>query len=102
MLGATFYGILMELPYGIHIHTHMVSIWIPHAMLLGELRDKLAIANEYANVHLANQEKTWVNRYNLHSKNKQFHDGQAVMILSADSISSRLWSHWRALAKIIS
>lgn len=69
---------------------------------LHELRDKLAIANEYANVHLANQQKIWVNRYNLRSRNKQFYDGQAVMILSPDSTTSRLWSRWRAPAKIIS
>jgi hypothetical protein len=68
---------------------------------LHELREKLAIANEYANVHLINQQKTWVNRYNLRSKNKQFHDGQAVMILSPDSTESRLRSRWRAPAKII-
>ena len=68
---------------------------------LHELREKLVMANEYANVHLANQQKTWVNRYNLRSRNKQFHDGQAVMILSPDSTASRLWSRWRAPAKII-
>ena len=68
---------------------------------LHELREKLATANEYANKHLANQQKTWVNRYNLRSKNKQFYDGQAVMILSPDSTSSRLWSRWRAPAKIV-
>jgi len=68
---------------------------------LHELREKLAVANEYANEHLINQQKTWVNRYNLRSRNKQFYDGQAVMILSPDSTASRLWSRWRAPAKII-
>jgi len=32
---------------------------------LHELREKLAVAHEYANAHLINQQKTWVNLYNL-------------------------------------
>jgi len=48
---------------------------------LHELREKLAVANEHENAHLINQQKTWVNRYNLRSHDKQFYDGQAVMIL---------------------
>jgi len=31
---------------------------------LHKLREKLAVANEYANAHLINQQKTWVNHYN--------------------------------------
>src|SRR5664279_601234 len=67
-----------------------------------ELRDRLAAAKQYADNHLQHEQSRWVNRYNLRSRDKQFAEGESVMILTPDSTSSRLWSRWRAPAKIIS
>ena len=67
-----------------------------------ELRDRLAAAKQYADNHLQHEQSRWVNRYNLRSRDKQFVEGESVMILTPDSTSSRLWSRWRAPAKIIS
>jgi hypothetical protein len=80
----------------------LVNLGQPVAVYLQELRDRLAAANEYADEHLAHEQKRWVSRYNLRSSNKQFIAGQTVMILTPDSTSSRLWSRWRAPAKVIS
>lgn len=69
---------------------------------LHELREKLAAANTYANEHVAREQKRWVSRYNLRSRDKKFTEGETVMILQPDSTASRLWSRWRAPATIVS
>ena len=68
---------------------------------LCDLRERLAAAHGYANAHLAKEQKRWIARYNLRSRDKQFSDGESVMILMPDDISSRMWSRWKAPAKII-
>jgi hypothetical protein len=69
---------------------------------LHELREKLAAANTYANEHSAREQKRWVSRYKLRSRDKKFAEGETVMILQPDSTASRLWSRWRAPAAIVS
>ena len=68
---------------------------------LCDLRERLAAAQGYANAHLAKEQKRWIARYNLRSRDKQFSDGESVMILMPDDSSSRMWSRWKAPAKII-
>jgi hypothetical protein len=69
---------------------------------LHELREKLAAVNTYANEQLAREQKRWVGRYNLRSRDKKFTEDETVMILQPDSTTSRLWSRWRALASTVS
>jgi hypothetical protein len=73
----------------------------PVVEYLCDLRERLATAHGYANAHLVNEQKRWVTRYNLRSRDKQFSDGESVMILAPDDTSSRMWSRWKAPAKII-
>jgi hypothetical protein len=66
-----------------------------------DLRKNLEIANDFADSHIRHSQRQWINRYNLRARSKYFEVGDQVMILSPDSTSSRLWSRWRAPAKII-
>jgi hypothetical protein len=66
-----------------------------------DLRVRLAAAHTYANAHLTNEQKRWTSRYNLRSRDKQFADGESVLILVPDDASSRMWARWKAPAKII-
>jgi len=73
----------------------------PVVQYLQELRDKLVAANEFAASHLQREQNKWVKHYNLRFRHKGFFPGESVMILSPDSTTSRLWSRWRASAKIV-
>ena len=73
----------------------------PIVQYLQELRDKLVAADKYATAHLEREQSRWTHRYNLRSRHKEFFPGESVMVLTPDSTASRLWSRWRAPAKII-
>jgi hypothetical protein len=73
----------------------------PIADYLSDLRDKLAIANDYASVHTQAAQQKWASRYNLRTRDKTFEIGEQVLILTPDSTSSRLWSRWRAPATVV-
>jgi hypothetical protein len=55
-----------------------------------DLRNKLAVANEYANEHLNRSQQQWATRYNLRTRPKSFQVGDQVLILVSDSTYSRL------------
>jgi len=57
--------------------------------------------NEFAASHLQREQNKWVKHYNLRSRHKEFFPGEFVIILSPDFTTSRLWSRWRAPAKIV-
>jgi hypothetical protein len=73
----------------------------PITEFLRDLRDKLAMANEYADAHMHRSQQQWAARYNLRTRPKSFQVGDQVLILMPDSTSSRLWSRWRAPATIV-
>jgi len=73
----------------------------PVVQYLQKLRNKLVAANKFAAFHLQREQNKWVKHYNLLSKHKEFSPGESVMILSPDFTTSRLWSRWRAPAKIV-
>jgi hypothetical protein len=73
----------------------------PITEFLRDLRDKLAMANEYADVHMHRSQQQWAVRYNLRTRPKSFQVGDQVLILMPGSTSSRLWSRWRAPATIV-
>ena len=66
-----------------------------------DLRDRLASASELAKAHAETVQSKYIARYNLRSRDKHFEIGDTVLILNPDITSSRLWSRWRAPAKIV-
>ena len=63
----------------------------PVADYLYELREKLALASDFANEHVQSAQHKWASRYNLRSRDKHFEVGEQVLILTPDSTSSRVW-----------
>jgi len=62
---------------------------------LNDLRQKLEIAQDYAQSHSDRERHRYVTRYNLQSADKHFTVGEQVLIFHKDSTASRVFSHWK-------
>jgi len=61
---------------------------------LRDLRDRLATARTYAEVHAEKEERRYVDRYNRRAREKSFTVGESVLVLQKDSTSSKVFSKW--------
>jgi len=68
---------------------------------LNDLRQKLAIAQNYAQSHSDREQHRYVTRYNLRSADKHFTVGEQVLILYKDSTASRVFSRWKDPATVV-
>ena len=67
---------------------------------LCELKTKLETAANYAEQHAKNAQTEYTARYNLRSKDKQFSEGDQVIVLASDS-SGKLCSRWHGPATVV-
>jgi len=66
-----------------------------------DLQDKLVVAQNYATSHGDRFQARYAAHYNLRSKDKHFTVGEQVLILSADSTASKVYSRWKGPATIV-
>jgi hypothetical protein len=67
---------------------------------LEDLRNKLEVAQHYANEHSNVAQERYVSRYNLRSRDKRFSVGEKFLILQRDNTASKVFSRWRGPAEI--
>jgi len=60
----------------------------------------LEVAGTYATEHGKRQQQRYVSRYNLRSREKQFHMGDQVLILIPDTTASKVFSRWQGPATV--
>jgi len=65
---------------------------------LNDFETDLEVAGSYATEHGKRQQQRYVSRYNLRSREKQFHVGNQVLILISDSTASKVFSRWQGQA----
>ena len=66
-----------------------------------DLREKLAVANEYASQHSKIEQHRFVKTYNRRARDKSFSVGETCLILQKDDSTSALFAQWKGPAKII-
>jgi transposase InsO family protein len=68
---------------------------------LNELREKMKVAQSYAQYHTARAQSRYATRYNLRSKDKHFDVGEQVLVLSPNSTASSVFSRWKGPATVV-
>ena len=68
---------------------------------LNDLRQKLEIAQDYAQSHFDREQHRYVTRYNLRSADKHFTEGEQVLIFHKDSTANRVFSRWKGPATVV-
>jgi len=69
---------------------------------LKDLRERFAIAEQYASEHADVKQTQYAHHYNLRSREKQFDINEQVLVLTPDSTASKTFSKWRGPGIIVS
>jgi len=66
-----------------------------------DLRNKLEIAQQYANEHSTVAQDCYVSRHNLLSRDKHFSVGEKCLVLHRDNTANTVFSRWCGPAEIV-